>query len=228
MRALSFADVGRLRGEAKQLKKEKQITHSRALDEIAAAHGWSNWTALLGAAQPGALSEAVQCGPLDKARYFVHGDGDDASPEHYYCEFCDRFEQRSHFQSVHGNDEGRRTLASLEAWRKLPIEAKRQYRRPNSASNLFQDLYKQTPPVPQQKAVRVRRSEASGTFHAWVCEQEWRPDAIGEFARRVAVDPGFPVASDAIEVIRQHFSSASAEELVAFEESWEDFLAALK
>ena len=228
MRTLSLADVGRLRREAKYLKNEKGITHRRALDELAAAQGWRNWTALLAAAQPGEHSEGMQCGPLDKSRYFVHGDEDDANPEQYYCEFCDRFEQPSHFQSAHRDDAGRRTMGSLEGWRKLSIDAKRQYRRPNNASNLFQDLYRQPPQVLRPKDVPVRQSEPSGMFHAWLCEQDWRSDNVGEFARLVACHPKFLVNSDAVEVLRQHFSSASTEELVAFEEAWDDFLKLLR
>lgn len=228
MRALSLGDVGRLRGDAKQLKKEKGITHSRALDEIAAAHGWRNWTALLAAAQPGAHTQDMKRGPLEKARYFVHGDEDDATPGQHYCEFCDRFEQRAHFEAAHGDDAGRRAVASLETWRKLPLHTKRQYRRPNSAPNMFRDLYGSSPVVLQTKAVRAPRNEPSGMFHAWLCEQEWRPDNVGEFALLVACDPKFPASSDEVEVIRQHLRSAPTGALNGFEEAWEDFLAAVR
>lgn len=228
MRTLSFADVERLRREAKQLKKEQGVRLGRALEEIAAANGWKNWNALLDAAKCGPHDEVVENRPLDKARYFVHGDEDDANPEQYYCEFCDRFEQRSHFESAHGDDAGRRTLVSLKTWRKLPIDAKPQYRRPNSAPNLFQHLYRTSLPAPQQKGERLRRSEPSGMFHAWLCEQEWRPDNVGEFARLAACDPNFPGSSDEAEVIRQHLRSAPAEALNGFQEAWDDFLEAVR
>jgi uncharacterized protein YozE (UPF0346 family) len=61
-------------------------------------------------------------------------------------------------------------------------------------------------------------------FHSWLCEQEWRPDAVGDLARSVAYDAAFPVASDDVELIRRHVRAGSAEELDAFEEAWEDFL----
>jgi hypothetical protein len=225
MRTFSSGELNRLRNEAKRLKKEKGISHTKALDEIAGAQGWPSWAALAAAsAQAQAASESPRQGRAlaEPARYYVHGD--EEAPGQYYCEFCDRVEGSGHFQDLHAEDAGRRTLTSLESWRKLPLDTKLQYFRPDKAPNLFQALY----PAPQSAPKpRVRRSEHSGMFHSWLCEQEWRPDAVGDFARSVAYDAAFPVASDDVELIRRHVMAASAEELDALEDAWEDFLDAV-
>lgn len=227
MRVFTFGELNRLRREAKRLKKEKNISHCKALDEIAVAQGWANWPTLAAAAQPASESpESREHGLPELARYYVHGDQAEDEPAQYYCEFCDRFQASDHFEAAHGDAAWRRTLASLEAWRKLPLDTKYGFRRPDAAVNLFQDAY-ELPGAPRPNA-RLKRMEASGHFHAWLSDQEWRPDAVGDFARLVAGDATFPVSSDDIEVIRQHLSSAPAEELNGFEEAWEDFLAAVR
>lgn len=222
MRIFSSGELNRLRNEAKRLKKERGISHTKALDEIASAQGWPSWEALaVSSTQAQAASECPRQGRVlaERARYFVHGDED--APGRYYCEFCDRAEGSAHFQNLHPEDAGRRTLTSLESWRKLPLDTKLQYFRPDKAPNLFQALY----PVPLSAPnPSVRRREDSGMFHSWLCDQEWRPDAVGDFARSVAYDAAFPVATDDAELIRRHLRGASAEQLDAFQEAWEDFL----
>ena len=47
MRVFTFGELNRLRREAKRLKKEKSISHCRALDEIAAAQGTAEANRLL-------------------------------------------------------------------------------------------------------------------------------------------------------------------------------------
>jgi uncharacterized protein YozE (UPF0346 family) len=225
MRVFTFGELNRLRREAKRLKKEKNISHCKALDEIALAQGWANWPTLAAAAQPASdIRAKCEGSPPEQARYYVHGDQTEDEPAQYYCEFCDRLEASEHFEAVHGDAAWRRTLASLEAWRKLPLDTKYSFRRPDAAVNLFQDAYEL--PGASQPNARLKRTEASGLFHEWLSDQEWRPDAVGDFARLVARDATFPVSSDDIEVIRGHLRSASSEELEALEETWEDFLAA--
>lgn len=222
MRVFTFGELNQLRREAKRLKKEAAISHCKALDQIAVAQGWKDWPTLAAAARPGAESPGEREARHSEAtRFYVHGDESEEDPAQYYCELCDRFAPGEHFNASHADGSWRETLKSLEAWRKLPFDTKRQYRRPDAASNLHQDTY----PMPgRAPAPRVQRTEESGMFHAWLCQQDWRPDEVGDFARLVASDAAFPVASDAIEVIRSHLSSGSAQEKNAFEEAWEEFL----
>ena len=218
----------RLRLEAKRLKKEKGIQHTRALDEIAAANGWHDWKAVVAALQPSDPNcQADSIPHAQRARWYVHGDESEDSPGRYFCEDCDRFESGEHFKAAHGDDSWRCSLASLERWRKLPMGTKLQFRRSDGAVNLFDDAMATThsPPASQHK---VKRVESSGLFQGWLNEQEWRPDAVGDFARAVALDPEFPVSMDDVERIRQYLRRAPQEHRDAFEEAWEDFLEAVR
>ncbi len=223
MRVFTFGELNLLRREAKRLKKEKNISHCKALDEIALAQGWANWPTLAAAAQPASEFQAkCQGSPPERARYYVHGDQAEDESSQYYCEFCDRFQTSEHFQAVHGDAAWRQTIASLEVWRKLPVDTKSQYRRPDAAANLYQSVYDM--PRAPARLPRLKRTEASGMFHQWLSDQEWRPDAAGDLARMVARDPRFPVSTDDIEIIRGYLRKVGAKEREAFEEAWEDFL----
>ena len=123
---------------------------------------------------------------------------------------------------MHGDAAWRQTIASLEVWRKLPVDTKSQYRRPDAAANLYQSVYDM--PRAPARLPRLKRTEASGMFHQWLSDQEWRPDAAGDLARMVARDPRFPVSTDDIEIIRGYLRKVGAKEREAFEEAWEDFL----
>ena len=225
MRIFTPGQINRLKNEAKRLKKEKGIPHQRALDEIAIAQGWSDWCAMASASNqaPPPATQPTHT-DVDRPRYFVHGDEDDEQPGQYYCEFCDRFEPAEHFRPAHPDDNGERTLSSLETWRKLPFDTKVQFFRPDKSPNLFQGAY----PLPGvETKPRVRRSEASGMFHSWLCDQEWRPDCVGDFARYVRHDTAYPVGSDDVDVIRAYVRGATPQESSSFEEAWEDFFEAV-
>lgn len=226
MRVFTLSELNQLRREAKHLKKEAGISYCKALDEIAVAQGWANWPMMFAAAQPGAESpEQREARRSEAARFYVHGDESEEESGQYYCEFCDRFELREHFESSHDDASWRRTLKSLESWRKLPFDTKRQYFRPEGASNLHRETYPTSGSAPNPSS---QRNQASGMFHSWLCHQDWRPDAIGDFARMVAFDVTYPVGSDSIEVIRSHVSSGSPQEREALEEAWEHFLETLR
>lgn len=228
MRIFTPYQLTRLKNEAKRLKKEKGIPHQRALDEIAVAQGWPDWAKMASASAQAAEASGppAQSGPkVERSRYYVHGDGDEANAEQYYCEFCDRVEPFEHFSSAHPEDKGARTLASLETWRKLPFEVKVQFFRPDKAPNLFQSAYPQPEVGPKP---RVRWTDASGVFHSWLCDQEWRPDLVGDFARYVRHDTSYPVERDDADFIRGYLRTAAIEELEAFEDAWEDFLDAVR
>lgn len=227
MRAFTFGELNLLRREAKRLKKEKNISHCKALDEIALAQGWANWPTLAAAAQPAPEKEVKrQSSPLARARYYVHGDKAEDGSAQYYCEFCDRFQVSEHFEVVHGDAAWRQTLASLESWRKLPLDTKYGFQRPDAAVNLFNGVYEM--PGALAPLTLASLANASGMFHQWLCGQEWRPDNVGDFARLVATDATFPVGSDDIELIRQHVGSVSLGMVDALEEAWEDFLEAVR
>jgi len=157
----------------------------------------------------------------------VHGDESEDSPGQYFCEDCERFESGEHFEAMHGADAWRRSLASLERWRKLPVNTKLQYRRSDRAANLFKDTLAAARSSPGSLA-RVRRVEGSGMFHSWLGDQEWRPDAVGDFVRQVVVDPDFFVSSDDVELFRQYLAGATQEDKDALEDAWEDFLDAVR
>jgi len=226
MRTVTWRQVKRLRSEATRLKKEKGIQHSKALDEIAVAQGFKSWPELMAAVSPDSRSEQPEAGAIgEQARYFVHGDADETNSEMLFCEFCDTFEREGHFESKHAEDGGRKVLRSLEVWRKLPLETKVQYRRSDGTANLFQDLYPKAQSSPAPTSARsANGAQEGGMFHTWLRDQEWRPDAVGEFARRVPHDPQFPVNSDAVDAMRRYLQGASRQERAAFEEAWEDFL----
>jgi hypothetical protein len=166
--AITPSRLKRRREEAKRLKKEKGIQHARALDEIATANGWLDWKELVAAVQPADPdSRAVSIRRAQRARWYVHGDESEDSPGQYFCEDCERFESGEHFEAMHGADAWRRSLASLERWRKLPVNTKLQYRRSDRAANLFKDTLAAARSSPGSLA-RVRRVEGSGMFHSWL------------------------------------------------------------
>lgn len=86
MRVFTPGQLNRLKNEAKRLKKEKGILHQRALDEIAIAQGWSDWCAMASASNqaPPASASTTKVGHnVERARYYVHGDKDEAELGQY-------------------------------------------------------------------------------------------------------------------------------------------------
>lgn len=146
--ATSFSSVQleRFRRDAKKLSRELSITHSAALDRIAAQQGYKNWSLLAKHSEeswaPSPATVQSTTTPLGAVRYYLHGDQVEEDLARYYCARCDAFVDAAHFddRTIHDN-EGHleRFLASLKRWSKRSPVSKSGWRRPDDAPNLLAD-----------------------------------------------------------------------------------------
>jgi len=146
-------------------------------------------------------------------RHYLHGDVRDASPEAYFCAFCDLFQNRDHFfDTSHRGDHQDRYDYSLERWNVLRKKRLEKFYRPATAKNLFALLPKKPKP-------------RTGRFYRWLKRQHSRDDPIGDFASDVQRDSIYPQGTDSIQALRTHLARnrACAEAIQALDEAWNEF-----
>jgi uncharacterized protein YozE (UPF0346 family) len=149
-------------------------------------------------------------------RHYVHGDQVEGSQDHYYCAHCDMFVASDHFEGEHpGASEGR-YFSSLNAWQRTPAENKINTRRPASAINIL---------AATALASREAKEAARSDFHRWLELQVDRNDPVGDLAKDVAHDVGFPSSAKSKKIIRSYLAGAQASgsALEAFEAAWKEF-----
>jgi uncharacterized protein YozE (UPF0346 family) len=210
------AQVERFRREAKKLSRDTSITHSEALDQIAAQQGFANWSLL---AKHSTIKSAITKLPIAApgVRHYLHGDLAENDPDRYYCARCDVFFEASHFQpeSWHGDDEdGERFLKSLERWSNLrPSERGNRYR-PLNASNILQKA---------AEGARAARESSRSPFHLWLERQRGRNDPVGDLASDVLSDKSFPLGASTRREIEDYLGWHGDHVIRAVRQAWREY-----
>jgi uncharacterized protein YozE (UPF0346 family) len=217
--SFSPAQLERFRREAKKLGRELSLTHSEALDRIAAQHGFTNWSLL--------AKHSVAVQPTDKVnepsssssryRYYLHGDVVEGEPGSCYCARCDVFWELDHFQptSWHKDGEdGGRFLSSLARWNKLTPSEKGNRYRPANAPNVLQQA---------AEAERAAREATRSPFHRWLEGQRGRSDPVGDLADDVFRDKSFPLGATTRREVREYLSRYGNHVISALREAWREF-----
>lgn len=214
----------RFRREAKKLSRDLSLTHSQALDRIAARHGYQNWSLLAKHSEASGAGSAPPVGPVLSAptpapayRYYLHGDVDEHDPAHCYCARCDVFVEPSHFDGPgfhkDGGD-GERYLASLARHNAMPALQKASRGRPDDAPNVL-----------AQRAVAERDAHeaARSPFHRWLEGQRDRDDIVGDLAGDILRDKSFPVGLGTRHEVEAHLSRHGSHIVRAVRAAWKEF-----
>lgn len=220
--SLSFAQISRLKREAKKAVREGSVTHAEALDRIAAAHGFANWSLLSkthvsrGAPLKPASAKARA---LVQKRYYLHGDQDETDSSLFYCVRCDSFCPPEHFANARlhpGQSHEMRYLESIERWNERGAKWRAEWRRPSDPVNLL-----------AAAAVEVNACYQSSRspFHRWLLAQISRDDVVADLAVDVRSDRGFPVSATCPDEIRAYLSRHGDHALDALDEAWDEFSA---
>lgn len=222
--SFSSAQLERFRREAKKLSRELSITHSAALDRIAARHGFANWSLLSKHSEATPASSAVWVRPKARSsglkRYYLHGDQTEDDPTQYYCARCDVFVEAAHFgdRAIH-DDKGHleRILASLERWNRRSAESKARWRRPDDAPNVL---------VGRALAERAAYEASRGPFHRWLTTQKDRDDPVGDLAVDALRDKTFPVHATTRREVEAYLSRHGDHVVRSVRQAWREFAAA--
>jgi hypothetical protein len=226
--AISFSptQLERFRREAKKLGRDLSITHSEALDRIAARHSFQNWSLLAKhsdvADTPSAPSRqpvsVVPPGPPTR-RYCIHGDVKVDEPTLCFCVRCDAAVEPTHFDGLgyHGDGgDGERYLASLARHNALARTRKVARGRPDDAPNVLAARA-----VAERDAYQASRS----TLHRWLDGQRKRDDIVGHLAGDILRDKTFPVGLSTREELDDRLSWHGEHIVQAIEELWAEFAA---
>jgi hypothetical protein len=216
------SQLDQLRRDAKRLVRKGALSHSQALDRIAAERGYKNWSLLAKHSSAPAESLATQkpraAAAEDKRqRFYLHGDQLEGDPQRYFCANCDVFFDAAHFAS-HGPHTGERYLVALERWNKRDERSHRQWRRPEGAMNLLE--------VPAM-AARAEYQALRQEFSDWLMAQRRRQDPVGFMAGTLLSHRGVPRTPLSLPHLRKHnerrgFPWHALEALYA---AWQEFKA---
>ena len=232
--SLSAAQVEQLRRNAKRLGRILSISHSEALDRIAARHGFKNWSLLTKHSKPASQHSAPPSAPPPtpasrpepadpRRRYYLHGDEFEDDPSRYYCAQCDVLFDAAHFAS-HGPHTGERFLERLERWNKRDWRSKMDWRRPDDAVNLLQE---------SALAARAQYQALRPAFSDWLRAQGRRMragerrDDIALMALGLVTGRGLPTRPKSLPQLQEHYQSWGKQhfELEALGAAWTEFLA---
>lgn len=217
--SFSPAQLERFRREAKKLSRELSITHSEALDRIAAQHGFTNWSLLAkhsAAVQPPETVDEL-LSTSSRYRYYLHGDVVEGEPGRCYCARCDVFWELNHFHptSWHKDGEdGERFLSSLASWNKLTPSEKGNRYRPANAPNVLQQA---------SEAARAAREATRSPFHKWLEGQRGRNDPVGDLADDVFGDKSFPLGASTRREVEEYLSRYGNHVIRALRDAWREF-----
>jgi hypothetical protein len=216
----------RFRREAKKLGRELSITHSEALDRIAARHGFHNWSLLAkrvesNDARPAPARKPVSAPltPEPARRYYLHGDVLVDDVARCYCGRCDRFVELSHFDGngSHGDGEdGKHYLAWISRHNALPLVRKAARGRPDDAPNVL---------AARARSERETFEASRSPFHRWLEGQCKRDDPVGDLAGDILRDTTFPVALATRREVEAHLSRHGGHIVSAVREAWHEFSA---
>lgn len=214
----------RFRRDAKKLSRNLSISHSEALDRIAAQHGFQNWSILAkhssGAVQPIApLRPPASPTPRPQAtkRYYLHGDVVVDDPTRCYCARCDLFVELSHFGEPgyhRDNQDGVRFLSSLQRHNELPLLRKAARGRPENAPNVLEK---------QATQERDTREASRSPFHRWLETQRGRNDSVGDLADDILRDHSFPVSLSTRHQLEDRLAGHGNLIVRAIRKAWREF-----
>jgi uncharacterized protein YozE (UPF0346 family) len=225
--ALSFSltQVERFRREAKKLKRERSITHNEALDRIAQHNGFSNWSLLAkhsDTAIASTTAESLSESRDSRKRYYLHGDVVEGEPNKCYCARCDDFWNLDHFQPTSWHKDGNdveRFLYSLANWNKLTPSRKGNLYRPTKVPNVLQQAIEIT---------RTLHEAARSPFHKWLESQINRNDQIGDLAKDVLRDKGFPLNASTRNEVENYLSRHGNHIIRAVRKAWREYQSSSK
>lgn len=234
---LSAAQLDQLRRDAKRLSRSLSISHSEALDRIAAQHSFKNWSLLskhsaggesgpsLSSSTPPRLAAPVLARPPadPRKRYYLHGDQYEEDTSRYYCAECDVFFTADHFAS-HGMHTAERFLSAEERWAKRDAQSKQTWRRPDNPVNVLREA---------ALASRAQYQALRPAFSDWLLAQGRRfydgerRDNIGLMARSLVQARGLPTTPKSLTLLRQHYQRRGEHrhQLEALDAAWAEFLA---
>jgi hypothetical protein len=232
----SQPQLDQLRRDAKRLSRSLSITHSEALDRIAAQHSFKNWSLLAKhsaggvagpapspSASPRVAAPVLARPPADpRKRYYLHGDQYEEDAFRYYCAECDVFFKADHFAS-HGMHTSERFLSAEERWAKRDAQSKQTWRRPDKPVNVLR-----APAL----AARAQYQALRPAFSDWLLTQGRRfyegerRDNIGLMARSLVRARGLPTTPKSLTLLRQHYQRRGEHrhQLEALEAAWAEFL----
>ncbi len=221
--SFSPAQIEYIRREAKKVSRELSVTHSEALDRIAARHGFKNWSLLAKHSDGGASQRPPQKGSATasegRRRYYLHGDLVEDDPSHCYCARCDMFVDLTHFDQSNWHSDStdsERYLASLARWQRLPEAQRHNRRRSDDSPNILAERAHA-----EKSAFEASRSP----FHRWLQEQRDRNDPVGDLATDVLRDKSFPVGAATRREARAYLSRYGEHVLLALRQAWREFSA---
>lgn len=224
--SFSSAQLERFRREAKKLSRELSITHSEALDRIAARHGYQNWSLLakhgegkLAAVAPPSRRPAAKASsaPHASVRYYLHGDVSEDDPSTCFCVRCDLRVPLTHFDGIgfHGDGEDcARYLGSLAVHNEQPKSRKAARGRPDNAPNVLAARA-----LAEREAFEASRS----AFHRWLEGQRKRNDIVGELAEDILGDKSFPVRLGTRKEVEARLSRHGDHIVRAVRAAWREF-----
>lgn len=219
--SFSSAQLERFRREAKKLRRELSITHSEALDRIAAQHGFTNWSLLArhsdAASAIATLAEPPSASRNSRHRYYLHGDVVEDEPGKCYCARCDVFWDLNHFQPMSWHkdrEDGEQFLSSLARWNKLTSAEKGNRYRPANAPNVLQQA---------AEAARAARDASRSPFHKWLEGQRGRNDPVGDLAGDVLGDKGFPLGASTHREVEDYLSRYGDHVIRALRQAWREY-----
>lgn len=213
---LTAAQAEQLRRDAKRLARDESIPLNQALDRLAVAHGFRNWSLLSKHSSKAGVTPAPSPSAPRRdlrPRHYLHGDQDETEASKYYCAQCDLLVEARHFET-HGDEKYERVLTSLQRWQRVQHESSRS--RPVGAPNLLE-----AEALRRQAAAEARRSP----FHRWLESQKTRNDPIGDLAQDVLGDRRFPADATDLGQVRGYLQSLGAipEAPRALNAAWKEF-----
>ena len=222
------AQIEQFRRDAKRLARQDAISHSEALDRIAALNGFKNWSLLAKSAVPAApvlrpaVTTIAKPVPVDtRKRYYLHGDKEEGNPDKYYCARCDIFIEAEHFETHDSKGNNERYLTSLARWTQREQEVPFNWSRPQNATNIL---------AASAVAANAAYEASRSPFHRWIEGQKDRNDPVGDLAADIWGDREFPVAAKTRAEIERYMRMHRAvpEAIKALKQAWAQFSALVR
>ena len=229
----SAPQIDQLRRNAKRLGRTLSITHSEALDRVAAVHGFRNWSLLSKQSGAGTNTPSPPVRPAASARpqgsddprrrYYLHGDQYEDDHSRYYCSQCDVFFKADHFAS-HGQHTGERCLRAEEHWAKRDAQSKMTWRRPDTPVNILRG---------PALAARAQYRSLRPAFSDWLLAQGRRfrngerNDDISFAGASFVTARGLPKTPKSLTQLREHYERRGRHRssLDVLDAAWSEFLA---
>lgn len=190
---ISPAQIEQLRRNAKRVARANSISLSQALDRLAQASGFRNWSLLAKAAK------TVEVAAAEARSGYLHGEPRDKDSGLFYCSMCHRFDNAAHFLE-HDATENMARFQSEVAYRSHQLRHGRRL----AQSNLFATA------SPARRPVQPVHGANRSDFYRWLMTQVARSGPIGDLARDVQADEAFPAMQTKLNKLRYYLHSQMA------------------